>query len=277
MASGTKIRKGQIKTEEFIIPSSQSPAWTSEELTASQKAIADKIANSIAGVSGAMVYKGAWSGVPANGTGVKAGWVYVFEGNGTTPTGVTLESGDMLIAESDGANPSTAADWTIVQTNIDDAYLWTKLKAMLVQGNNVTLTKNDTNKTCTVTFTPVYPTISNGNAESGKYVSGMSINSSGQISVTKANLPAQGVLAESMVFGEVPSGTTDGRNRKFILANKAIDRTIRVYVNGVRQKLDLDYTIVVPDGSTPTTSILFADGAYIPDEADTLLVDYLKA
>ena len=276
MAS-TKIRKGQIKTEEFIIPSSQSPAWTSEELTASQKAIADKIANSIAGVSGAMVYKGAWSGVPTNGTGVKAGWVYVFEGSGTAPTGVTLESGDMLIAESDGANPSTAADWTIVQTNIDDAYLWTKLKAMLVQGNNVTLTKNDTNKTCTVTFTPVYPTISNGNAVSGSYVSGLSIDSSGQINVTKGTLPAQGVLAENLVYGEVPSGTADGRNRKFVLANKAIDRTVRVYVNGVRQKEGLDYRVLAPGDGVDTSSILFNDGAYVPDAEDTLLVDYMKA
>lgn len=276
MAS-TKIRKGQIKTEEFIIPSSQSPAWTSEELTASQKAIADKIANSIAGVSGAMVYKGAWSGVPTNGTGVKAGWVYVFEGSGTAPTGVTLESGDMLIAESDGANPSTAADWTIVQTNIDDAYLWTKLKAMLVQGNNVTLTKNDSSKTCTVTFAPVYPTISNGNAVNGSYVSGLSIDSSGQINVTKGTLPAQGVLAENLVYGEVPSGTADGRNRQFVLANKVIDRTVRVYVNGVRQKEGLDYRVVAPSGDVTTSSILFNDGAYIPDAEDTLLVDYMKA
>ena len=123
----------------------------------------------------------------------------------------------------------------------------------------------------------VYPTISNGNAVNGSYVSGLSIDSSGQINVTKGTLPAQGVLAENLVYGEVPSGTADGRNRQFVLANKVIDRTVRVYVNGVRQKEGLDYRVVAPSGDVTTSSILFNDGAYIPDAEDTLLVDYMKA
>jgi hypothetical protein len=76
--------------------------------------------------------------------------------------------------------------------------------------------------------------------------------------------------SSNFVFGETPSGTVDGTNTNFTLANTPTAGTVVVFVNGVRMNAGAgnDYTI-------SGTTITFLSGA-IPQTGDVLLVDYLK-
>lgn len=72
----------------------------------------------------------------------------------------------------------------------------------------------------------------------------------------------------NFVFSELPSGTIDGTNTTFTLANTPTVGTVRLYLNGLRQQegVGKDYTI---SGSTIT--YLAA-----PLTGDVLLADYMK-
>jgi hypothetical protein len=70
------------------------------------------------------------------------------------------------------------------------------------------------------------------------------------------------------VFSEVPSGTVDGVNAAFTLANTPAANTLRVYKNGIRQKAGSgnDYQLA-------TATITFEAGN-LPQTGDVLLADY---
>lgn len=103
------------------------------------------------------------------------------------------------------------------------------------------------------------------------------VGSNGQI-LTADSAQADGIkwadptiVAASFVFNEVPSGTVNGSNATFTLANTPIAGTVRVHVNGLRQKVGTgsDYTI---SGAT----ITFEAGTAIPVTGDQILCDYMK-
>ena len=80
-----------------------------------------------------------------------------------------------------------------------------------------------------------------------------------------------GVLtSSSYVTREIPSGTINGTNPTFILANTPIAGTEIIFVNGILQNVGAgnDYTI-------STTTITFLTGS-IPQSGDVILVSYLK-
>lgn len=66
------------------------------------------------------------------------------------------------------------------------------------------------------------------------------------------------------VFNETPSGTINGTNTDFTLANTPTSGTVRVYLNGLRQTLTTDYTV-----STNTVSFTTA-----PYSGDVIIIDY---
>lgn len=78
-----------------------------------------------------------------------------------------------------------------------------------------------------------------------------------------------GFAKTDVIVNETPSGTVNGTNPTFTLANTPESGTVAVHVNGLRQKSGAgnDYTI---SGST----ITFESGA-IPLTGDVILVDYL--
>lgn len=78
------------------------------------------------------------------------------------------------------------------------------------------------------------------------------------------------LTATNFVYGETPSGTVNGINDTFTLANTPTAGTVALYVNGLRMKSGSgnDYTI---SGST----ITFEAGA-IPLTGDVLQADYQK-
>lgn len=71
-----------------------------------------------------------------------------------------------------------------------------------------------------------------------------------------------GSLAES----EVPSGTVNGSNADFTLANTPLAGSLKLYLNGVRQKVTEDYTLstatITFNVAPPTGSIILADYRY---------------
>lgn len=80
-----------------------------------------------------------------------------------------------------------------------------------------------------------------------------------------------GLTTTNFVYSEVPTGTVNGTNAAFVLANTPITGTVCVYVNGVRQKVGTgnDYTIA-------TTTITFEAGTAVPVTGDVIQVDYQK-
>lgn len=69
------------------------------------------------------------------------------------------------------------------------------------------------------------------------------------------------------VFGETPTGTKDGVNTAFTLAEIPQPTSVAVYRNGLREHLDVGYTV-----SGPTVTFSTA-----PLSSDEICVDYLIA
>jgi len=282
----TLIRKDQIRISEFI-QALASVNWSSDTLTASAAAIAAKIQSEIAGVTGAMQFRGAWSTASAAdillSTGIKAGYTYVYD-SGTAPTGLTLEVGDTLIAKTAMTSSTymTASNWVVVQVNITgaitEANLVTQLFSHLESSNTNLLSiavgtgTNEGKLVITVNF----PTVSNGDALDGKYVSGISIDAStGIITVTKANLPN---YHKRIVMGEQMT-VVDNSNNRIWKTNNILESLTRfsVYVNGVKQFIGArgDGTAEI-DSTDSKGKFTFANDAYIPQTGDTVLCDYVS-
>lgn len=88
---------------------------------------------------------------------------------------------------------------------------------------------------------------------------------------TDPDTVGSGVAIGDFVFGETPTGTINGTNDEFSLANTPEAGTVRIYLNGVRMNAGAgnDYTIA---GGT----ITFESGQ-VPQTGDVLLADYIKS
>lgn len=95
-------------------------------------------------------------------------------------------------------------------------------------------------------------------------------NASGSITLAVVTGSTGVVIATNFIVGETPTGTVDGVNPTFVMANTPITGKQIVYVNGTRQNPGAgnDYTI-------STATLTFLTGA-IPQTGDVILVDYLK-
>jgi hypothetical protein len=288
----TLIRKNQIRIDEFIktiaeLAANSGALWSSDTLAPSAAAVLAKIRSEIAGVAGAMQFRGAWSTQPAADVlldgGIKKGYVYVYD-SGTSPTGVTLEAGDTLIAKADLTSSTylTASNWVIVNVNIvgaiTEANLVTQLLSHIVSGNTnlLSIAAGTGANAGKLVITVNFPTISQGAAESGKYVSGISINATtGVITVTKANLPnyhKRVVLGEAMELVDDSDYTTWRTTHKL----ESLTR-FSVYVNGVKQSIGNNGDGVATfDDNSSKGLFKFNDGSYIPQEGDTVLCDYVS-
>lgn len=287
----TLIKGGQIQITDFI-KAIASVNWSSDNTSPSAAAVLAKIQSEIAGVSGAMQFRGAWTQAITDSTAgtnsantIKKGYVYVYEGSGTAPTGVTLENGDTLIAKQDAASPTNSNHWTVVQVNITGAVTLTNFTTGIISGNSnsLTITAGTGTNAGKIVITANFPTISGGSAESGKYVSGISINATtGVITVTKASLPTMPDYRENFIRDEVPTGEVNGENGTFYTTNNIRDaKDVVVYVNGVRQHAgsgnDIVITKVTSGANTGKGQIVFQTGAYKPQDGDTITCDYTTA
>lgn len=90
-------------------------------------------------------------------------------------------------------------------------------------------------------------------------------NGAGSITIAVA---AAVITSSDIVTGETPSGTVNGSNDTFTIASTPLTGTVRVYLNGIRQKSGSgnDYQI---SGSTITF-----EAGNIPQTDDVILADY---
>lgn len=88
--------------------------------------------------------------------------------------------------------------------------------------------------------------------------------------ITSASSGSAGITSSSFVDNEIPSGTVNGINAAFTLANTPTSGTQHIYKNGIRQRAGSgsDYTI-------STATVTFEAGN-IPQTGDILLADYRK-
>lgn len=275
----TLIKGGQIKLSDFI-QALASVDWTSDMLTASAAAIAARIADAISGVAGAMIYRGGWT-IAATDS-IKKGYVYVYadSANGSIGTGgsaVVLESGDLLIANQDNASITNPSHWTIVEMNLTGAILESNLVDNLVahieSGNsNALLIAKDPN-TGKLKLTAIYPTVSGGKAENGKYVSAISIDSTtGIITVTKASLPV--VDLARVVLESACVGTPNGTLKVFTTPEPVLaGSSPAFYINGVKQENGTDYTYSVVQGYGQFT---ISNTGYVPKTDDIVTCSYVR-
>lgn len=78
-----------------------------------------------------------------------------------------------------------------------------------------------------------------------------------------------GGASGTRIYNEQPSGTIDGVNKVFNLANSAIIGSEEVHKNGIKQRPTVDYTI---SGTTITFTTVAPKAA--PVEPDTIEVSY---
>jgi hypothetical protein len=79
-----------------------------------------------------------------------------------------------------------------------------------------------------------------------------------------------GLATTNFVQNETPTGTIDGVNAAFTLANTPTAGTLQLYKNGIRQRAGAgnDFTVA-------TATITFEAGN-LPQTGDILLADYMK-
>ena len=279
----TLIRKDQIRIDEFI-QALAGVDWSSDTLTASAAAIAAKIQSEVVGVTGAMLYRGAWTQAATDT--IKKGYVYVYDGNGTAPTGVTLEEGDTLIANTAAASITNANHWTIVQVNITGAVtqanLVDQLLAALTSGNGdaLTIVKDTSTTPAKLKLTVKFPTVQNGEAVSGQYVSGITIDAAtGEITLTRAALPAQIDYGAMVLFEAACTGSVNGTNKVFKtpgFVHTTQGANAALYVNGVKQAEGAanDYTYAIDASGYGVFTL--TSSAYVPKSGDTVTCSFIK-
>lgn len=73
---------------------------------------------------------------------------------------------------------------------------------------------------------------------------------------------------EALILNEIPTGAVDGVNTTFTTANPFVPDSSAIYINGLRQKLNVCYT------ESGLSEITIPDAVY---SGDILTVDYIKA
>jgi hypothetical protein len=171
----------------------------------------------------------------------------------------TADGGEILIAAANGTvsyvaisgDASMAASGAITVEASDDTIVSTGSGIRLVRGTNGQLLVGQTDAQ------PVYKTIS-GDA---------TLDEEGVLTITK-----DFVEEENYIVREVPSGTINGTNDEFALANEPLAGSEMVFLNGVLQMEGegLDYAIGGANGNV----ITFEEA---PLSGDRILVTYIKA
>jgi len=136
-------------------------------------------------------------------------------------------------------------------------------------GTGVAMTRSsDSDLWTEITGTLVYVDQGTTNADTRYYCTSNSGGTLGTTAITYVQDTAGAFGASNIVTEETPSGSVNGSNTSYTLANTPTAGTLRLYLNGIRLKSGAgnDYTI-----STNTITMATA-----PISGDVLIADYLK-
>lgn len=210
----------------------------------------------------AVIYKGVIDcSANPNYPAADAGWLYKVSVAGKIggASGPNVEAGDTLLCTADGTasgNQATVgAFWDIIQVNIDGA----------VTGP-ASATSDDF-----ATFNGTTGKIIKDSGWSRDTDVTLAANSDNKIATqkaVKAYVDANALTSANFIVRETPSGSINGSNVTFVLANTPVVGTEEVFLNGLLQEPGAgnDYTI-----STATITYLTA-----PSTGDRLRVSYRK-
>ena len=274
-----------------------SVVWTDDLTAVSAAAIAAKISSEIASaqIGGVMVYKGAWSQVPATIAlnTIKSGWTFTYD-SGSALTGHTLEAGDQIIAKVDNPSLSVAANWTVVQANISGAV--TSIESAVADSQMAIYSGTSGKILKKLTLTGLLKVVNGVPAVAGAgdlpshthpttvRIHGSSVGGFTDTIEFKAvgatftwnettkelGLTVPTVAKTDWKHNVSMSGTQNGTNKVFTLPEAIVLASESIYLNGVMLTRGVDYTI---SGTTVTlSSELFA-----PETKHTLRANYIKS
>lgn len=163
-------------------------------------------------------------------------WVDTSTGGGMTNPMTTI--GDIIYGGASGTPTRLAAgtaNWVLQSNGAGAAPSW-------AAGGNA-LTSNPLSQFATTTSAQFFSVVTDGVGTTGKVVG-----------------------TTAFVFNETPTGTVNGVNTSFTIANTPLTGSVKVFVNGLRKKLTTDYSV-------SGTTITFVD---IPATGSDIIIDYMK-
>lgn len=166
--------------------------------------------------------------------------------NGQTVDGVTLVTGDRILIK----NQSAGQENGIYTVNVS----WVPTRS------------TDADTASDIADAVVYVSLGTVNADTGWKLVTDSITLGTTPLVFTSLVWSGNLTSGNFVFRETPSGTINGSNTSFTLANTPTVGTETIFLNGLEQNITTDYTI---SGSTITYLVA-------PITGDILRVNYLK-
>ena len=271
--------------------------WSSDLIAVSAAAIAAKIGLEIANaqIGGVMVYKGAWSQIPttiALNT-IKAGWTFTYD-SGSSLTGHTLEAGDQIIAKVNNPSLTVAANWTVVQANINGSVssiesavtdsqlvVFSETSGKIVKKtsvNGLIAATNGVPRPASAQDLPVHThpiVLGLDTVQAGSITDSLNISFSG-CTITwddtnkELSIEVPTTAKTDWKMNQSLTGLQNGTNKVFALPEAIVLASESIYLNGVMLTRGVDYTI---SGTTVTlSSELFA-----PETKHTLRANYIKS
>lgn len=275
-----------------------SVVWTDDLVAVSAAAIAAKISTEIAAanIGGLMVYKGAWSQVPATIAlaTIKAGWTFTYD-SGSALTGHTLEAGDQITAKVDNPSLTVAANWTVVQANISGAV--TSIESAVTDSQMAIYSGTSGKIMKKLTLTGLLKVVNGVPAAAGaadlpthSHTKNVSVNGSavgdfsdaikfkagGAITLTWDNATKEltinvpNVVKTDWKFNQALTGLQNGTNKVYTIPEAIVLASESVFLNGVMLARGVDYTIA---GTTVTLS----SEMFAPETKHVIRVNYIKS
>ena len=127
---------------------------------------------------------------------------------------------------------------------------------------------SDSNAWDEITGTLVFIDEGTVNANTRWYCTSNTGGTLGSTAIAYASDVTSGLTTSNFVFDETPSGTINGSNADFTLANTPTANTLRVYMNGVR--------VLSGSGNGYTLSTATITFTTAPVTGDNIRVDYMK-
>ena len=271
--------------------------WTSDLIAVSAAAIAAKISAEIAAanIGGLMVYKGAWSQVPATIplASIKAGWTFTYD-SGSALTGHTLEAGDQITAKIDNPSLTVAANWTVVQANISGAVTSiesavTDSQMAIHSGTSGKILKKLTLTGLLKVVNGVPSVAGAGDLPSHTHPTTVRIHGSSVGGFTdtidfkavgatftwnetskELGLAVPTVVKTDWKFNQAVAGLQNGTNKVYTISEAIVLASESVYMNGVMLTRGVDYTI-------SGTTITLSSEMFAPETKHVIRVNYIKS